>query len=563
MKNKILIFLLCLTGFISCSKQVNNQDIALASSLVETDTNKSFDILNSIDVNNLSQNDEAKYRLVLSRIYERKSIVLKNDSIIAPAVEYFKQSGDNENLAQALFLLAKVQSNNSDIKSATENLLKTLDLLDPLTSDSTQLRLYAATCHDIASIYFEQDYFEEAEVYFTKSSKALEKIDPNISIDSWFMVAMVKVSNGERDKGIEILKNLQRDTKDEELRTWLDMVIINATVNSKIDIFSPQELLEMLEQIEYSSVEKLSNSSNEREWSESPIFIYNTISALVYFRNKMPVQSFEYIKKAMSLISPTSPLNVGFYKFAAEVARIIGKNDEAFNYLNLYQLKSDSLNLAMREHQVRQVEANYKRRNADEIKMTHLSYRLYISIAVATVLLIAIVLAVKSYKSRIKRQKSEIEEYIATIDNYKETENKFTQQLRENDARESVIKNYLSSRKDMAQQIAATYYTYGETKLFAEKMRDLALSKEMLCDIVRMTDIYSDGALAKLKNTHDNWTEKNYNFAALLIAGFSPQEISVMLGMTLGGVYTLKSKLKRKILDDPKEQKEEFLAYFS
>ncbi len=277
----------------------------------------------------------------------------------------------------------------------------------------------------------------------------------------------------------------------------------------------------------------------------------------------MPEESFEYIQKAMSLISPTSPLNVGFYKFAAEVARIIGKNDEAFNYLNLYQAKSDSLNLAMREQQVRQIETNFKRRNADELKMTHLSYRLYISIAVAIALLIVIVFAVRSYKSRIKRQKGEIEEYIATIDNYKETENKFTQQLRENDTRENVIKNYLSSRKDMAQQIASTYYTYGETKVFAEKMRDLALSKEMLNDIVSMTDIYSNGALNKLKNSHSGWTEKNYNFAALLIAGFSPQEISVMLGMTLGGVYTLKSKLKRKILDDPKEQKEEFLPYFS
>ena len=82
-------------------------------------------------------------------------------------------------------------------------------------------------------------------------------------------------------------------------------------------------------------------------------------------------------------------------------------------------------------------------------------------------------------------------------------------------------------------------------------MRELTLSPAMLADVVRMADIYNDRAVTRLREAFPGWTGRNYDFAALVIAGFSPQEISVMLGMTLNGVYTLKSKLKRRIADAP------------
>ena len=84
----------------------------------------------------------------------------------------------------------------------------------------------------------------------------------------------------------------------------------------------------------------------------------------------------------------------------------------------------------------------------------------------------------------------------------------------------------------------------------------------MLRDIVRVIDLYRDGAVSRLRETFTTWTAKNYQFTALIMAGFSPQEISVMLGMSLGGVYTLKSKLKRRILDADGAEVSEFVAYF-
>ena len=86
---------------------------------------------------------------------------------------------------------------------------------------------------------------------------------------------------------------------------------------------------------------------------------------------------------------------------------------------------------------------------------------------------------------------------------------------------------------------------------------------ERNADVVRMADLYNRGAVNRLREAFPGWTERNHDFAALVIAGFSPQEICVMLGMTPNGVYTLKSKLKRRIAESDIAAREELLRFFA
>ena len=189
-------------------------------------------------------------------------------------------------------------------------------------------------------------------------------------------------------------------------------------------------------------------------------------------------------------------------------------------------------------------------------------YHLYLWVIAFILLSGATFWAIMRYRRKLRERGQQIEEYIAAIENYKLSATGFSEKLRESDARERLIKEYLTTRQDLVRQIASTYYTHGQSHRFAEKMKELALSEEMLRDIVRVIDLYRDGAVSRLRETFTTWTAKNYQFTALIMAGFSPQEISVMLGMSLGGVYTLKSKLKRRILDADGAEVSEFVAYF-
>ena len=129
--------------------------------------------------------------------------------------------------------------------------------------------------------------------------------------------------------------------------------------------------------------------------------------------------------------------------------------------------------------------------------------------------------------------------------------------------REAAVKASLEGRFALLRDIAATYYTYGEGERLARKVKELALSPAMLADIVRMADLYNDRAVTRLRRQLPGWTPRNYDFAALVVAGFSAQEISVMLDMTLNGVYTLKSKLKRRIAESGAADREFFTRFFA
>ena len=146
---------------------------------------------------------------------------------------------------------------------------------------------------------------------------------------------------------------------------------------------------------------------------------------------------------------------------------------------------------------------------------------------------------------------------------YRESHDSLTSRLDASNEREAAVKASLEGRFALLRDIAATYYTYGEGERLARKVKELALSPAMLADIVRMADLYNDRAVTRLRRQLPGWTPRNYDFAALVVAGFSAQEISVMLDMTLNGVYTLKSKLKRRIAESGAADREFFTRFFA
>ena len=192
-----------------------------------------------------------------------------------------------------------------------------------------------------------------------------------------------------------------------------------------------------------------------------------------------------------------------------------------------------------------------------------LRYRAWIAVLAAVLVVMAAGWAVVGYRRKLRRRDGQLSESLALLDSYRESHDSLTSRLDASNAREAAVKRLLEGRVAAVRDIAATYYTYGEGERLARKVKELALSPAMLADIVRMADLYNDRAVTRLRRQLPGWTPRNYDFAALVVAGFSAQEISVMLDMTLNGVYTLKSKLKRRIAESGAADREFFTRFFA
>lgn len=561
MRLKFVIYSLLGVLFTSCT-HVNNREIIKAQELIYQSVDSAIVVLNEIREGELSSYDNYFSAVVLTRALINRGDIITDDSLIKPAYNYLKDYGTTEQKALAAYCYAKIKVNCSQIKEATELYLSLLQIVKGRINNNDYLiKLTAATLTELGSLYFAQHYYEQAKDYYEQAIELFEKLeDIEVVNHLRFMIASSVSLVGDTDKSIELLEDVKQKTTDPELKSWIDLSILQKAVVS--EVYSADTLLQRLDSINYDEIVALSNSQHSCDWSESPIFMYNSTSAFVYYRVGRTQEAYQRIKLGIEQMSDTSPLNIGYWISAAEIANAAGDTDAALEYQRIYSSYADSLHTIEREQQVRQVEMQYHQKNREELRLTRTRYQLYL-LALGFILLVGVTfMVIKSYKQRLYERGKQIEEYLTVIENYRLSANSFTERLQESDVRESKIKEYLTTRKDMVKEIALTYYTYGESHRFAEKMKELALSEEMLSDVVQITDLYSNGSVSRLKSTFPNWTQKNHNFAALIIAGFSAQEISVMLGMTLGGVYTLKSKLKRKILDSSMEEVRVFLCFF-
>ncbi len=558
---RYIIYTLLIMLTVSCT-QTPNAEIESAERLIPVDADSAIVVLSSIRQGELSAYDDALSAVVLTRAMLNRGDIVTCDSLIKPAYNSLLSCGTTEHKALASYCYAKIKRYSSQIKEATELYLSLFEIVEGhLEGNDYLTRLTAASLTEVGSLYFAQYYYEEAKEYYEQAIVLFEKLgDVEIVNHLRFMIASSVSLIGDAQKSIEMLEDIRQATTDTELRSWIELSILQKAVGS--EIYSADTLLQKLDSINYDEIVELSGSKKSCDWSESPIFMYNTTAAFVLYRVGRTQQAYQKIKLGIGQMSPTSPLNIGNWVSAAEIARAAGDAEAALEYQRIYSHYADSLHTIEREQQVRQVEMQYHKKSEDELRFTRTRYQLYLWALGFILLAGATLWAVKSYRRKLRDRARQIEEYLSVIENYKLSTGGFTEKLKESDERERTIKEYLTTRRDMVRQIASTFYTYGESHRFAQKMKELALSEEMLLDIVRVTDLYSDGAVSRLQATFTTWTEKNYNFAALIIAGFSAQEISVMLGMTLGGVYTLKSKLKRKMMDSTEGEINEFVRYF-
>lgn len=154
------------------------------------------------------------------------------------------------------------------------------------------------------------------------------------------------------------------------------------------------------------------------------------------------------------------------------------------------------------------------------------------------------------YVARVRavhRREREIEGYLAAIEALQRSRNTLLDRLDSQVDRERRLKELLEGRFALMRSLAATYYTYGNLRQLSDRIRELSTDAAFRRDLGEMVDLHYDGALTRLRRTLPSLSERDADFAALLIAGFSPQEISAVTGDSLNSIYLRKSRLRRRL----------------
>ncbi|MFZ6729305.1 hypothetical protein ACF3NQ_08145 [Alistipes dispar] len=562
MKTTILAILLSALFAAGCAGHGDSR-LAEAGRIVNEAPDSALRILRTVDTARLGRADRAAWYLLSAQAYNRLDCRIADDSLIRPAAEYFARHGAPAARIAAMALEAQTLQHAGRTEEAVRLYTQATLRAERSARDSTVAGQLGSLYHTLGLLHLEQGNDAAGAEDFAKALAAMERTG-NREMEQYarFMLSSAQYACGRYAEAVETLAPLAAARDSLPFRHFAQIVTLqNLLIHIFAEDWPAERLLEERARIDLNEIRHAPLRHGPAASGDSGRTLYDITSALVFHRAGQADSAWHYIGRSLERTEGISKMNVGLYTIAAAISHRRGDDRAAYGYAMQYLEKSDSLEKAQQGVQAAELERRVRAESAAELRETRLRYRSWIAALAALLIAGAAAWALAGYRRKLRRREEQLAEQLALVDSYRESHDSLTSRLDATDAREAAVKELLEGRVAAVRDIAATCYTYGEGERLSAKMRELTLSPAMLADVVRMADIYNDRAVTRLREAFPGWTGRNYDFAALVIAGFSPQEISVMLGMTLNGVYTLKSKLKRRIADAPAGG--EFLRFFA
>lgn len=193
---KAITLVLSFSLFIaSCSAKFNcdreNNILNHVEKIIESSPDSSLILLESIDKSSLYRaSDKAKYSLLMSMALDKNYIDISSDSIIRPALEYYKHSRDDESMMKTYYYAGVVRSNGGDKQGAMEFYVKA-----EMASRHSDNYLFKGRIHD-AKYHIYRDLFDisrslielkKSKDCFYKSGDERRYINSLISLSNVFM----------------------------------------------------------------------------------------------------------------------------------------------------------------------------------------------------------------------------------------------------------------------------------------------------------------------------------------------------------------------------------------
>lgn len=149
----MLIFMVILTSCSRTDTQLKGQ-LDLIESIIEKDGEQAYKMLKGMNRDSISSKSEyARYSLLMAMAMDKNYIDITSDSIIAPAVEYYRKHGSNDHKMKALYYRGVIERNAGNNESALEYFVKAEQYV-PKTEDYLFAgRIYSAKQQIYRAIY--------------------------------------------------------------------------------------------------------------------------------------------------------------------------------------------------------------------------------------------------------------------------------------------------------------------------------------------------------------------------------------------------------------------------
>lgn len=546
---RLFVCLLCIYGISGCTSSRTKEIENLAERIDHLSPDSAFYLLSRIEAKGLiEEKEQAAYALLYTRCLYKSKIRLESDSLILFSWKYYEGNKKKREAMEAAFYLSKIYEAQDSLRLAMfyaekgrkyaeqAGDIEWMGLLYRETARLYRLQhnfseaidFYRKTIHifqgtpwqkeenrtmaDMAYCFLQKGELDSALVYEQLATQGAKK-QGDKSLAHYLKGNLISIyaRRGERDT----VRRLACELCEEQNCGKAYCLVLNDTSGEKreVDIFPKREKIDSL-------------------WMCLPSF-YVQIRLLQRKKNP-PFEgySIKTIHFADTLFSPV------------EEEYIFQKEEQDRSKLLAGQKQENSKLLRQRE----------KLENENFWNLV-LLYVLFAAIAITGSYF---GWKIRRHKRLVQEKEKQMGEYLTLITALKEqrktVQDRWLERLDEKNEQERRLKEALIKRLDVIRQLAHLSFQYGQSKqtseIFCRKIKELLyigfLTQDLLADLIEIVNRNQGGIIDFLKRNYD-LTREELEVCSFLIAGFTPQEMSVLYNIKVSNVYLRCSRLGKRM----------------
>ena len=460
---------------------------------------------------------------------EIKGLVTQNNSLLVSLL-YFR---GNSSILVNNFILAH------------ESYTRALDL-----ADKKNYKRIAAIYQGLGILYDDASKYTVSDSCYLVALKIYQNHNDSSGIvDIYNNIAVVEIDRKNYQKAIGILEDALSYSKS----NYHSILILNNIGESYLNLDKNEKAKQY-----YLTAYQLSKSI-DLPHVES---VMNINLADVYLKINMIDSSSHHINNALVIIQKHNYilLELEVLKIEAEILKAQGDTEKSYIVYQNYMLLNDSINNIEKYNELNDLdEKRLREKQTKELALIETQHKnwgmkvyLFLSLSIL-IIFIALFFIIKQLK-KIKVEKKKAQSFKAKSKNLTD-EIKYKDKELENFAHHINIKNELL--EELKTKIKNTGDSAIEAKLLINKNLNLEKDKK---EFYQKVDQLHDAFFLKLETKYPQLTERDLQFAALLVVGMPSKEISGTLNISLEGVKKARYRIRKKMGLSRKESLTEMLS---
>ena len=386
---RLVAAVLAAITIVSCNGARKSETYRLledVDSYIEARPDSALAVLEGIDKSELTSKElEAKYALLLSQALDKNYIDLQSDSIIAPAVNYYKYHGTDDERFRTLYYAGRVYQNAGDIEAAMEKFVEAEHHISSQIDKTILARLFKAKAVAYQDIFDYRSAIAQAHIaaeYYLSARDSLRYLSTLNSIV--ILYGQLDDKESER-KYLDLLSSNRHLMNDSQLNTYY-AVLLNSSLRDSQEIVSGI-LSDYLSTVTDASIIKWLAIAN------AYIVLDNYPSAVNALDNYILYGGIK--DPAYNWISATLYEKLGEY-------------DKALNFYKSYLQQTDEADLLIFESDTKFIEERYQT-EIKQIKANFISNIITVSIIILLFIAGMIILLIKKQLLQKTAENMELE----------------------------------------------------------------------------------------------------------------------------------------------------------